>query len=95
MKVIQRLITALGASALLPEVMFADTATSTARDSGVSAIWVLANFCYAGMRAQDQLSGGWRVVSFIFGFPGTLLSMWLVAEGGERVYGVDVPRRQQ
>lgn len=93
MKVMQPFVTALAASAFVPEVMFADTVTTTARDSGVSAIWVLANFCYAGMRAQDHPSVAWRVVSFIFGFPGTLLTMWFVSEGGERVYGVDVPRR--
>ena len=46
----------------------------SARDTGISAIWVLANISYAGMRAQNNPSAGWRVVSFIFGFPGTLLT---------------------
>jgi hypothetical protein len=62
-------------------------------NAGVSAIWVLSNFCYAGMRAQASASRGWRILSFIFGFPGTLLSYRVVQEGGERVYGVDLPRR--
>lgn len=66
----------------------------TARDTGVSAIWILANFSYAGMRAQDSSSAGWRIVAFIFGFPGTLLSFLLVGEGSERAYGVDLPRRR-
>ena len=43
------------------------------QDTGVSAIWVLANISYAGMPAQNSPSTGWRVLSFIFGFPGTLL----------------------
>jgi hypothetical protein len=43
--------------------------------TGVSAIWLLANVCYAGMRAQGHPSRWWRVVSFLFGLPGTLLSV--------------------
>jgi hypothetical protein len=79
---------------LLPAELLAqvsERAQDTARD-GVSAIWVLANLCYAGMRAQDSPSTGWRIVSFIFGFPGTLLSFFVVDEGSERAYGVDLPR---
>jgi hypothetical protein len=44
------------------------------QDTGVSAIWVLANICYAGMRAQGHPSRVWRVLAFVFGFPGSLLS---------------------
>jgi hypothetical protein len=62
-------------------------------DAGVSAIWMLSNFCYAGMRAQANPSAGWRVLSFLFGFPGTLLTLLVVKEGGERAYVVDLPRR--
>jgi len=69
-----------------------ERAQSTARGTGVSAIWILANLSYAGMRAQDSPSTGWRIVSFIFGFPGTLLSFFVVDEGSERAYGVDLPR---
>jgi len=37
----------------------------------------------------------WRIISFIFGFPGTLLSYFIVKEGKNRVYGVDMPRNNQ
>ena len=65
---------------VMPGVAVAAEGASTvyvqqsARDTGISAIWVLANISYAGMRAQNNPSAGWRVVSFIFGFPGTLLT---------------------
>jgi hypothetical protein len=69
--------------------------------TGVSAIWVLANISYAGMRAQNSPSSGWnnptsgwRVVSFIVGFPGTLLTYFVVAEGSERAYGIDIPKKR-
>ena len=65
----------------------------SAQDTGVSAIWILANISYAGMRAQASPSGGWRVVSFLFGFPGTLLTYFVVAEGSERAYGIDIPKK--
>ncbi|MFT4111729.1 hypothetical protein [Silvibacterium sp.] len=61
---------------------------------GVSAIWILSNASYAGMKAQAHPSIGWRVLSFLFGFPGTLLSFFPIREGSERAYGVDLPRRQ-
>jgi len=66
----------------------------SAQDTGVSAIWILANISYAGMRAQNSPSSGWRVVSFIFGFPGTLLTFLAVREGGERAYGIVIPKRK-
>ena len=75
----------------MPSPLLADTG-DRAGTAGVSGLWILANFCYAGMRAQGNPSSGWRIVSFIFGFPGTLLSMFVVEEGSERVYGVDLPR---
>ena len=77
----------------LPSFAAADS-SGVVRDGGVSAIWVLTNFAYAGMRAQDNRSG-WRVVAFIFGLPGTLLSFFVVPEGGERAYGVDLPRKDR
>jgi len=64
-----------------------------ARDTGVDGLWILANISYAGMRAQNHQSSGWRIVSFIFGFPGTLLSWICVKEGSDRAYGVQIPRR--
>ncbi len=68
-------------------------ATDTAPDAGISGLWVLANISYAGMRAQNHASTGWRVVSFIFGFPGTLISFFAVREGGERAYGISLPKK--
>jgi hypothetical protein len=65
----------------------------SAQDTGVSAIWILANISYAGMRAQNSPSSGWRVLSFICGFPGTLLTYFVVTEGGERAYGIDIPKK--
>ena len=62
--------------------------------TGVSALWVLANICYAGMKAQGHPSRVWRVLSFITGFPGTLLSLMVVKEGGENAYGIYLPRRR-
>lgn len=65
-----------------------------AGDGGASAIWIFANLSYAGMRAQNSSSKGWRIVAFIFGFPGTLLTLFVVDEGGERVYGIEMPLRK-
>ena len=64
------------------------------QDSGVSAIWVLANICYAGMRAQGHPSRVWRVLAFVFGFPGSLVSWLVVNEGSNRAYGINLPPRQ-
>jgi hypothetical protein len=63
-------------------------------DPTASATWIFANLSYTGMRAQSTGSRFWRIVSFIFGFPGTLLTYWLVEEGSERAYGIDMPRRR-
>lgn len=77
----------------------ASTLSAKTRDNvkstGVSGIWLLANFCYAGMRAQNHPSALWRTVAFLFGFPGTLITLLVVTEGAERVYGVDIPKRQE
>jgi len=64
------------------------------QDTGVSAIWILANISYAGMRAQNSPETGWRALSFIFGFPGTLLTFLAVPQGGERAYGIDIPKKR-
>ena len=61
------------------------------RDTGVSGLWILANISYAGMRAQNNPTIIWRVLSFIFGFPGTLLSMICIDEGSNRAYGINLP----
>jgi hypothetical protein len=67
---------------------------SDAQGGGVSAIWVLANICYAGMKAQGHPSRVWRVLSFLFGLPGTLLSWFVVKEGRNRAYGINLPPYQ-
>ncbi|HEY6306148.1 MAG TPA: hypothetical protein VI488_06770 [Candidatus Angelobacter sp.] len=67
-------------------------AAQSATDTGVSGLWILANISYAGMRAQNSSSSGWRIIAFIFGFPGTLISFFAVEEGRERAYGIEVPR---
>ncbi len=68
---------------------------STGADNGVSAIWIFANLSFAGVRAQNKGSQFWKVVTFIFGFPGTLLTLLVVSKGSERAYGVDLPRKRE
>ena len=63
------------------------------KHTGVSGLWILANISYAGMRAQAHKSFGWRVASFIFGLPGTLLSFFVIAEGSGRAYGIEISKR--
>jgi hypothetical protein len=79
---------------LIPAAAFAKDFGSTASNTGVSGIWVLANISYAGMRAQNNLSKGWRIVAFIFGLPGTIVTYFVVKDGDERAYGVDLPKKQ-
>jgi len=69
-------------------------AQQSIQDTGVSGLWILANISYAGMRAQNNPSAGWRVLSFIFGLPGTLITYFAVAEGGERAYGIEIPKKK-
>jgi hypothetical protein len=59
--------------------------------SGFTVIWVMANLSYAGMRAQGSLSWWQRKIAFLLGFPGTLVSAFVVVNGAGRVYGVDLP----
>jgi uncharacterized membrane protein YhaH (DUF805 family) len=74
-----------------PAPLLAQTAERAA-DTGVSAVWIFVNLCYAGMRAQNSANALGRVLLFLLGFPGTLLTWLLVQEGSERAYGVDLPR---
>lgn len=76
----------------LPQVAGAQSVVEV-RDRGVSAIWVLANISYAGMRAQANPSSVWRILAFICGFPGTLLSFLVVRNGSEHAYGIELPTR--
>jgi hypothetical protein len=68
--------------------------TNESVDTGVGALWMLANICYAGMKAQANPSLVWRVLSFLFGLPGTFVSWIVVVEGSERAYGIDLPTRR-
>ena len=79
----------------IPAAAFAESFSPTAKNTGVSGIWILANISYAGMRAQDHPSAVWRIVAFIFGFPGTLITFFAVKDGGERAYGIDIPRKRE
>ena len=63
------------------------------QSTGISGLWVLANISFAGMRAQNNKSVLWRTLSLIFGVPGTLVTFFVVKEGSERAYGIDLPRR--
>jgi hypothetical protein len=73
---------------------FASQTQETAGNAGVGGIWMLANICYAGMRAQNHPGVGWRMVSFIFGFPGTLITFFVVDQGSERAYGIELPKKR-
>jgi len=46
---------------------------------------------HAGMRAQGSNQAGLRIVAFIFGFPGTLLTFLIVSDSGGRAYGIHLP----
>jgi len=69
------------------------TSSPTGTESGASAVWIFANLSFTGMRAQATGTVFWKVVTFIFGFPGTLLSLLIVTRGSERAYGIDMPRK--
>jgi hypothetical protein len=64
---------------------------TTVTNTGVSGIWILTNISFAGMRAQGSNQFGWRVLAFIFGLPGTLLTFLVVSEGGGSAYGIQLP----
>lgn len=96
MKLAQRLFA--GLVALAPITAFAATISNTQEPVvrvGASGLWILANISYAGMRAQNSSSALWRLLAFIFGFPGTLISFLVINEGGERAYGIELPRRDR
>ena len=78
---------------LVPAIAWAGESDSVKvfGERGITGISVLANISYAGMRAQDHPSRGWRIAAFIFGFPGTLISYFFVAEGRNRAYGISCP----
>jgi hypothetical protein len=59
--------------------------------SGITGISMLANMSYAGMRAQNNPDRTWRVLSFLFGLPWTIITLFAVKEGSMRAYGVELP----
>ena len=96
MNVLRRVLASMVAwapIAALAEQSMPQTQTAVG-GAGASGLWVLANICFAGMRAQNSPSTGWRMISFIFGFPGTFLTWLVVEEGSERAYGVDIPKKR-
>lgn len=78
---------------MLPAIARAesDGGSRSVVSNGVGGVWVLCNVSYAGMRAQNHPSGGWRAAAFIFGLPGTLVSYFAVKEGEGRAYGIRLP----
>jgi hypothetical protein len=86
-----RLALALGAFSL--PALAQGTSGPAGTEGGASAIWIFSNLSFTGMRAQDTGTTFWKVVTFIFGFPGTLLTLLVVPRGSERAYGIDMPRK--
>ncbi len=86
---------AVALTCLCPHLFGFQSSTSmpSGSEGGVSAIWIFANLSFTGMRAQNGGRTFWKVLSFIFGFPGTLLTLLVVPSGGERAYGIDMPRK--
>lgn len=87
---------AVGAAVLAPSVALAQGMDVSIRSglglgAGFSAVWVFANLLYAGQVAQDRAHLAWRVVLFVLGFPGTLLTTLFVEPGSQRVFGVELP----
>jgi len=94
----RHIVGVIGLVLLVPLIAWANADGTTARDAGdggASAVWIFANLSFAGMRAQNSSSRGWRIVAFIFGFPGTLLSLLTIHEGSERAHGIEMPRRKE
>ena len=69
------------------------SAQSQIQHTGISGLWVLANVSFAGMRAQNNPSVLWRTLALILGLPGTIVTFFAVAEGSDRAYGIDLPRK--
>jgi hypothetical protein len=86
---------ALAFAALCSPALAQGTSDPRGTEGGASAIWIFANLSFTGMRAQATGSTFWKGVTFIFGFPGTLLTLLIVARGSERAYGIDMPRKSR
>jgi hypothetical protein len=75
--------------------MQASGSSQAGAEGGASAIWIFANLSFAVMRAQNKGTPFWVILTFIFGLPGTLLTLLVVKKGGERAYGIDLPRKPE
>jgi hypothetical protein len=62
--------------------------------TGIGMASIFGNIIYAGMRAQGSQDRFGRAFAFVLGFPATLLTYFVVDEGSERAYGVDLPRKR-
>lgn len=60
---------------------------------GMGSISILSNIVYAGLRAQGKDLPAHRTLSFIGGFPHTIVTYFAVEEGSQEAYGIDVPRK--
>src|ERR1700721_2511794 len=69
------------------------TTQTRMQDTGVSGLWISANVSLAGRGARKTPSVLWRKLSFIFGIPGTIVTFFVVDEGSDRAYGIDLQRR--
>ena len=59
---------------------------------GSGVLWMVL---YTVWRAQAYRGKVWRAVAFIGGLPVTLLSYFVVAEGSDRAYGIELPRQKR
>ena len=81
----------------LPTFLFAEEQTKIYynQNQHISIfINIIANIIYAGMRAQNNTNKVWRILTFILGFPFTIISYFLVKENSERVYGIDLVKNK-
>lgn len=63
--------------------------TTTYIRVGMGALSTLANFSYAGMRAQnDPRNEAYRSLAFVCGLPYSIVTLATVAEGSNMAYGV-------
>jgi len=70
-----------------------DLSAPVGAQGGASVLWIFANLSFTGMWAQAKGATLWKVIAFILGFPGTLLTLIIVKAGSERAYGIDLPRK--
>ena len=57
---------------------------------GFGYFGLLCNFSYAGMRAQNAQNDIGRTITFIGGFPCSVVTYFAVEEGSNRCYGVEL-----